>query len=131
MANILILGGDGYLGWPTAMYLSNKGHEVTVVITISGGMPVLKLNIHPLYENLNLIERARLWHELTGKEIKVVIDDLSKSEVMNNLFNSKIEYSWAINNNNKEIPESVIHYAEQPSAPYSLMSPRINLSLLC
>ncbi len=122
MANILILGGDGYLGWPTAMYLSSKGHEVTVVDNYFRRNACLNLNIHPLYENLNLIDRARLWHELTGKEIKVVIDDLSKSEVMNNLFNSKIDYSWAINPNEKNIPQSVIHYAEQPSAPYSLMS---------
>ena len=60
MTNILILGGDGYLGWPTAMYLSQKGYEVTVVDNYFRRKCCLELNIDTLYQSLNLIERAKL-----------------------------------------------------------------------
>ena len=122
MKNILILGGDGYLGWPTAMYLSQKGYEVTVVDNYFRRKCCLDLNIEALYQNFNLVERAKIWYELTGKEIKVVLGDLSEPEIMHSLFNGKAKYSWCINSKYKEVPESVIHYAEQPSAPYSLIS---------
>tara|TARA_A100001388_G_scaffold275824_1_gene262126 strand:+ start:250 stop:1437 length:1188 start_codon:yes stop_codon:yes gene_type:complete len=124
MTNILILGGDGYLGWPTAMYLSQKGYEVTVVDNYFRRKCCLELNIDTLYQSLNLIERAKLWYKITGKEIKVVLGDLNEPEIMNSLFNGEVKYSWCINSKYSEVPESVIHYAEQPSAPYSLISQR-------
>tara|TARA_B100000989_G_scaffold296894_1_gene281151 strand:+ start:1358 stop:2545 length:1188 start_codon:yes stop_codon:yes gene_type:complete len=122
MTNILILGGDGYLGWPTAMYLSQKGYEVTVVDNYFRRKCCLELNIEALYQNINLVERAKIWYELTGKEIKVVLGDLREPEIMHSLFNGKVNYSWCIDLKYKGVPESVIHYAEQPSAPYSLIS---------
>jgi UDP-sulfoquinovose synthase len=77
-----------------------------------------------LYPVPTLIDRAKLWHELTGKEIKVVIGDLTVPELIRELFNGNIEYQWAINNTFSGMPETVIHYAEQPSAPYSMLNYR-------
>lgn len=118
--NVLILGGDGYLGWPTAMYLSNLGYEVTVVDNYFRRNACVELDTGMLYQIPTLVERARIWHELTGKEIKVVIGDLAEPAVMRSLFNGSIEYNWAINKSFAGTPETVMHFAEQPSAPYSL-----------
>ncbi len=121
MSHILILGGDGYLGWPSAMYFSARGHEVTVVDNYFRRNACTELDTGMLYPVPTLIERAKIWHEKTGKEIKVVIADLSEPEKMRQLFDGRVQYQWAINKNFTGIPETVIHYAEQPSAPYSLM----------
>lgn len=122
MSHILILGGDGYLGWPTAMYFSNRGREVTVVDNYLRRHACVDLDVGMLYPVPTLIERARLWHELTGREIKVVIGNLTEPEVMRSLFDGRVGYSWAVNKDFSGIPETVIHYAEQPSAPYSLIN---------
>lgn len=120
--HLLILGGDGYLGWPTAMYFSNRGYEVTVVDNYQRRYACTELDVGMLYPVPTLIERAKIWHELTGKEIKVVIGDLSDPEIMRSLFKGDVAYSWAVNGKFSGIPETVIHYAEQPSAPYSLIN---------
>lgn len=122
MSHVLILGGDGYLGWPTAMYFSNRGYDVTVVDNYFRRNACTELDVGMLYPVPTLVERVKIWHELTGKEIKVVIGDLTNPEIMRSLFKGDFEYSWAINNNFSGIPNTVIHYAEQPSAPYSLIN---------
>ena len=122
MANIVILGGDGYLGWPTAMKFSHDGHDITVVDNYFRRNACTELDVGMLYPLPTLIERAKIWYELTGKEIKVVIGDLTDPEVMRGLFNGNIEYQWAINKTFSGIPETIIHYAEQPSAPYSMFN---------
>lgn len=119
---ILILGGDGYLGWPTAMYFSNRGHDVTVVDNYFRRNACTELDVGMLYPVPTLIQRAKLWHELTGKEIKVVVGDLTDPEIMRSLFNGTVEYTWAIDKGFSGVPETVIHYAEQPAAPYSLIN---------
>lgn len=121
MAHVVILGGDGYLGWPTAMYFSNRGYEVTVVDNYLRRNSCTEIDVGMLYPVPTLMERAKIWHEKTGKEIKVLIGDLTEPEIMRSLFNGTINYSWAINQKFTGIPETVIHFAEQPSAPYSLM----------
>ena len=118
---VLILGGDGYLGWPTAMYFSKRGYDVTVVDNYFRRNACTELDVGMLYPVPTLVERVKIWHELTGKEIKVVIGDLTNPEIMRSLFKGDFEYSWAINNFSG-IPDTVIHYAEQPSAPYSLIN---------
>jgi len=120
--HILILGGDGYLGWPTAMYFSSRGHDVTVVDNYFRRRSCLELDVGMLYPLPSLVERARIWHEKTAKEIKVVITDLCDAEVVRALFTGKFDYSWAINEKFTGAPETLIHYAEQPSAPYSLIN---------
>ena len=71
--HILILGGDGYLGWPTAMHLSAQGYDVTVVDNYFRRNACTELDVGMLYPLPTLPERARTWHQKTGKEIKVVI----------------------------------------------------------
>lgn len=120
--NALILGGDGYLGWPTAMYLSKRGHQVTVVDNYMRRNACTELDVGMLYSLPTLQERAKIWHEKTGLEIKVVIGDLACPEIMRSLFNGTVEYQWAVDYSYSEIPDTVFHYAEQPSAPYSLLN---------
>ena len=122
MKHILILGGDGYLGWPTAMYFSQRGYAVTVVDNYFRRNACTELDVGMLYPVPTLQERAKIWHEKTGKEIKVVIGNLTDPEVMRSLFDGRVSYNWSIDSSFSGIPETVVHYAEQPSAPYSLMN---------
>jgi len=104
------------------MYFSDRGYEVTVVDNYFRRNACVELDVGMLYPVTSLIERAKTWHELTGKEIKVVIGDLTEPEVMRSFFDGRIQYSWAVDGNFSGIPETVFHYAEQPSAPYSLIN---------
>ena len=123
MSHVLILGGDGYLGWPTAMYFSARGYKVTVVDNYFRRHICDKLDVGMLYPIPTLVERARIWHEKTGCEIKVIIGDLTDPELMRSLFTGQnLNYQWSINVKFTGSPETVVHYAEQPSAPYSLMN---------
>ncbi len=119
--HVLVLGGDGYLGWPTAMYFSNRGYEVTVVDNYLRRKNCLDLDVGMLYPVPSLIQRAKIWHELTGKEIKVVIGDLAEPDVMRSLFDGRVKYDWAVDPKFTGLPETVVHHAEQPSAPFSLI----------
>ena len=107
---ILILGGDGYLGWPTAMHFSARGHDVHVVDDY------LRRRVHqeagtdsltPIAENLPA--RAAAWREVTGYHIGVTEGDLTEWDVVEPLFRDFA-------------PEAIVHYGEMPSAPYSLIS---------
>lgn len=119
--HILILGGDGYLGWPSAMYFSARGHEVTVVDNYLRRNKCTEIDVGMLYPVPSLQQRAKLWHEKTGHEIKVVIADLAEPEVMRSLFDGRAKYDWAVDGRFTGIPDTVVHYAEQPSAPFSLI----------
>jgi UDP-sulfoquinovose synthase len=104
---VLILGGDGYLGWPTAMDFAEKGHEVTVADSYLRRHIAESTNSDPLIMAPNLTERAKIFGALSGKKITVKIGDLADPEFMFDLV--------------REVgPETIIHYAEQPSAPYSM-----------
>jgi UDP-sulfoquinovose synthase len=107
---ILILGGDGYLGWATAMYFSARGHDVLTVDNY------LRRRAHdeagtnsltPIGDNLPA--RAETWRQVTGYRIGVVEGDLTEWPVVERLF---VEFE----------PEAIIHYGEMPSAPYSFIS---------
>ena len=104
---VLILGGDGYLGWPTAMDMSMKNNEVCIVDNYLRRKMARETNSEPLFENPNLIERAKKFQDLTGKKINVEIFDCCEYELLKNLVK-------------KFQPDTIIHYAEQPSAPYSM-----------
>src|SRR5665213_4372712 len=73
---ILILGGDGYLGWPTAMYLSNTGHEITVVDNFAKRQWEMEEGIEPLMQIPPLHRRVRHWREKMGKTIGLKVGDL-------------------------------------------------------
>jgi UDP-sulfoquinovose synthase len=123
MSHLLILGGDGYLGWPTAMYFSARGYEVTVVDNYFRRHVSDELDIGTLYPVPTLVQRANSWHQKTGYEIKVVIGDLTDPELMRSLFTGQdLNYQSAIAKKFTSPPQTVVHYAEQPSAPYSLMN---------
>jgi len=108
---VLILGGDGYLGWPTAMHLTARGHEVAVVDNYLRRRMCREEDCEPLFEVPNLHERARRWEELTDNRIAVFIGDLCQWD-----FIAEVFQAFA--------PDAIIHYAEQPSAPYSMLNRR-------
>lgn len=113
---VLILGGDGYLGWPTAMYLSRLGYDVAVIDNYFRRRACHELDVKPLIEVLNLHERVRIWREKTNIKIPVAIGDITDYNFLSKCFIGKAFTP------NFGIPNAVVHYAEQPSAPYSMMN---------
>lgn len=105
---ILVAGGDGYLGWPTSMDLSAKGHEVLAVDNYLRRRLATETSSEPLVGSPTLEERSRIYREVTGRSIAFKVADLSDYSGVAALFE---EFQ----------PEVVVHYAEQPSAPYSMM----------
>jgi len=106
---ILILGGDGYLGWPTAMHLTAHGHEVAVADNYLRRRLCREQKVNFLYEVPNLDERAALWQSVSGHRIAVHIGDLNEWDFVAGVFK-------------KNNPQVVVHYAEQPAAPYSMLN---------
>ncbi len=109
MKRILVFGADGYLGWPTCMHFASKGFEVCAVDNYFRRRACLELDIKPLIEVPSLVERSKIFREKTGLEIKTYIGD-----ICDYAFLSKVFKSFK--------PNTVVHYAEQPSAPYSMMN---------
>jgi len=105
---VLILGADGYLGWPTCLYFARRGHEVIGVDNYFRRRACLELDCEPLNRPPNLLQRVRLWQEKTGQKIEVHIGDVTDYHFLKGVFE-------------RHQPEVVIHYAEQPSAPYSML----------
>ncbi len=123
--HVLILGGDGYLGWPTALYFSERGHNVTVVDNYFRRNSCRDSDMAMLYWVPSLSERAQIWNKETGREIKVVIGDLTDPGLMRSLFGEiAVNYDWQVEPRPFGMPECVVHYAEQPSAPYSMVDYR-------
>jgi UDP-sulfoquinovose synthase len=108
---ILVLGGDGYLGWPTAMAFSRAGHRVAVVDNFAKRRWELEIGVRPLLPILTLHERVRAWREVTGLEIEFHVGDLTDYAFVESVFASFR-------------PDAVVHYGEQPSAPYSMIDVR-------
>ena len=109
--NVLILGGDGYLGWPTAMNLTANGHTVAVVDNYLRRNVCREEDVEPLFDVPNLHERTRLWKETSGYNVEVFIGDLRQWDFVADVFG-------------QFVPDAIIHYAEQPSAPYSMLNRR-------
>ncbi|HKQ29998.1 MAG TPA: NAD-dependent epimerase/dehydratase family protein [Burkholderiales bacterium] len=105
---ILILGGDGYLGWPTAMYFSKRGHEVTVLDNFIKRTWEMERGVEPLVPITPLHQRVRIWKETTGKDINLIVGDLT---------NPRLTYKVLEDLR----PDTIVHYAEQPSAPFSMI----------
>lgn len=104
---ILILGGDGYLGWPTAMHLAARGHMVSVVDNYLRRRVCMETDSMPLVMPPLLPERVVKFKALTGYEIQAHVGDCRD---FSRLFALVREFK----------PDTIIHYAEQPSAPYSM-----------
>ncbi len=105
---VIILGGDGYLGWPTAMHFAARGHDVVVVDNYLRRLIARQTSSEALMPNPNLQKRAELFEAISGHKIRVEIADCTDYRFMQRLFE---EFR----------PEAVVHYAEQPSAPYSMI----------
>ena len=83
---ILILGGDGYLGWPTAMNLTAQGHEVAVVDNYLRRNSCREVNSEVLYSVPNLMKRVELWKAKSGYSMEVFIGDLNEWDFVNEVF---------------------------------------------
>lgn len=108
---VFILGGDGFCGWPTSLYLSNNGYEVVIIDNLVRRKTDIELECESLTPIKSITERINTWKELTGKEIKFVNLDVSW------------QYNKLLNLIKKEKPKAIVHFAEQRSAPYSMKSP--------
>lgn len=115
--NILILGGDGYLGWPTAMHLSRLGHQVLVADNYFRRDACKNLGLQPLISVPSLTDRTQLWQQKTGHVIYAAIGDITNYTFLEGCFTGTVFGSDCPDSP----PDAVIHYAEQPSAPYSMM----------
>jgi UDP-sulfoquinovose synthase len=109
---ILILGGDGFCGWPVALHLSNIGHEITIVDDFSRRLVDIKLGVQSLTPIASIHTRIEAWKELTGKDIPFFNMDVAK------------EYYLLLSLIKNFEPDVIAHFAEQCSAPYSAMSER-------
>src|SRR5690242_2802168 len=103
-----ILGGDGYCGWATALYLSAKGHSVAIVDNYARRQWDYELGVQTLTPIRPLAERLRVWQELTGKSIQLFVGDVT-------------DYDFLASSIKAFEPEAVIHFAEQRAAPYSMI----------
>lgn len=107
---IIILGGDGFCGWPTALHLSARGHDVLIVDNLSRRKIDIELEVESLTPIRPLGERVRAWKELSGRTIRVENFTVGK------------HYHRLLTLIQSERPDAVIHFAEQRAAPYSMKS---------
>jgi UDP-sulfoquinovose synthase len=108
---ILVIGGDGYLGWPTAMYLADRGHEIAVVDNFQRRLWDHEIGASSLIPILPLQDRIRVWSELGKPPIAAHVGDITDWDFVERLF-KRLE------------PEAIIHYGEHRSAPFSMLSRR-------
>ena len=106
---ILVLGGDGYLGWPTALRFSEQGHDVAIVDNFARRRWHMERGTDSLTPIASLEDRVAAWNEVTGREIAVHVGDMADGD-----FVERVVAEF--------VPEAVVHYAEQSSAPYSMIS---------
>ncbi len=105
---VAVLGGDGYCGWATALYLSRKGHAVAIADNFSRRQWDHELGVQTLTPILPLSDRLRVWQELTGNTIELFVGDVTECD-----FLSSVVEDFE--------PEAVVHFAEQRAAPYSMI----------
>src|SRR5918992_4288697 len=107
----LVIGGDGYLGWPTAMYLAGKGHDVVVVDNFHRRLWDQEIGADSLIPITSLQERIQAWAELGKKPIAAEVGDIC-------------DYGFLLDVFKKYEPEAIVHYGEHRSAPFSMLSHR-------
>ncbi|MDA8275632.1 MAG: NAD-dependent epimerase/dehydratase family protein [Actinomycetota bacterium] len=105
---ILVLGGDGYLGWPTALYLSRRGHDVGVVDSFARRQYDFEMGVDSLVPIVHLQQRVRRWKELSGLTVEPFVGDLTDAAFVTGTLGTFR-------------PDAVVHFAEQRSAPYSMI----------
>ena len=105
---ICVLGGDGYCGWATALFLSRRGHRVAIVDNFSRRQWDFELGVQTLTPITPLAERLRVWQELTGEVIELYTGDVC-------------DYDFLAAAIESFRPDAVVHFAEQRAAPYSMI----------
>ena len=105
---IMVLGGDGYCGWATSLYLSAKGHAVTIVDNFLRRQWDHELSAQTLTPIAPLSDRLRVWYRLTGKTMDLAIGDVT-------------DYDFLYSTIKSCGPDAIVHFAEQRSAPYSMI----------
>jgi UDP-sulfoquinovose synthase len=105
---VLVLGGDGFCGWPTTLYLSDRGHDVTIVDNLSRRKIDIDLEVQSLTPIRPIGERIRAWQELTGRTVGFIQLDLAT------------EYDRLVGVLRELRPDAIVHFAEQRAAPYSM-----------
>lgn len=109
---IAVLGGDGFVGWPTALHLSDKGHDVYILDNLSRRWIDTELGVQSLTPMDSIQERTRIWHQETGRKIHFHLIDLARDY--------ELFKQWLV----QEKPDAIIHFAEQRAAPYSMKTDR-------
>jgi UDP-sulfoquinovose synthase len=107
---IIVLGGDGFCGWPNSLHLSNAGHDIAIVDNLSRRKIDVELEVETLTPIASIHTRINAWKELTGKEIQFFNFDIAK------------EYYRLLSFIKEFQPDVIVHFAEQRSAPYSTLS---------
>ncbi len=110
MAKVLVLGGDGFCGWPTSLHLSKRGHEVVIADNLSRRKIDIELEVESLTPIVPVHQRLAAWKELTGRDIEFV--NLTVGE----------HYARLLNLLRDMQPDAIVHFAEQRAAPYSMKS---------
>ncbi|HET6793807.1 MAG TPA: NAD-dependent epimerase/dehydratase family protein [Acidimicrobiales bacterium] len=105
---VLVLGGDGYLGWPTALHLSARGHEVAVVDNFARRSYDHELGADSLVPIAGLRKRVDTWTRISGRQIGVYVGDLTDAPF--------VDATLA-----EFCPDGIVHFAEQRSAPFSMI----------
>ncbi len=105
---VLVLGGDGYCGWPTSCYLSKRGFDVGIVDSFVRRLWDYELGVQTLTPIRSLNERLRIWKEKTGRTIEVFVGDITNYD-----FLSGVVTQFG--------PEAIVHFGEQRAAPYSMI----------
>src|SRR5947207_7740467 len=105
---VLVLGGEGFCGWPTSLYLSDNGHDVTILDNLSRRKIDIELEVESLTPIRPIGERLRAWKEVSGREIGFVSLDIAT------------EYDRLVRVLQDKQPEAIVHFAEQRAAPYSM-----------
>jgi UDP-sulfoquinovose synthase len=105
---VLVLGGDGFCGWPTTLYLSDRGHDVTIVDNLSRRKIDIDLEVQSLTPIRPIGERIRTWQELSGRAVGFIQLDLAT------------EYDRLVAVLRELRPDAIVHFAEQRAAPYSM-----------
>jgi UDP-sulfoquinovose synthase len=105
---VLVIGGDGYCGWATALYLSNRGHDVAILDSLVRRHWDSQLQIETLTPIAPIQRRIQRWYELTGKRIELFIGDIN-------------DYPFLSESMHQFEPEAVVHFGEQRSAPFSMI----------
>jgi UDP-sulfoquinovose synthase len=105
---VLVLGGDGFCGWPTSLYLSDRGHDITIVDNLSRRKIDVELEVDSLTPVRPIHDRISAWKEVSGREIGFVNIDLAT------------EYDRLVALLLEVRPDAIVHFAEQRAAPYSM-----------